>query len=64
MPKMKTKKSMKAKFKVTATGKLLRSKQGRRHKLAKRSSNKKRFLKNPAVVTSAHANKYKRLIGA
>ncbi len=64
MPKMKTNKAMKARFKVTGTGKLLRHKQGRKHILTKKSSNKKRYLAKEVLVSDAHAAKYKRMMGA
>ncbi len=61
---MKTKKAVKARFKVTGTGKLMRHKQGKRHILTKKSSKRKRQLKNPAVTASGFAKLYKHLIGA
>lgn len=64
MPKMKTNKAMKARFKVTGTGKLVRHKQGRKHILTKKSSNKKRYLAREVLVSEAHAAKYKRMMGA
>ncbi len=64
MPKMKTHKAIKARFKVTGTGKLLRFKQGKRHLLTKKSSNKKRSLRKPTTVPETHLKLYKRLIGA
>ncbi|PCI92896.1 50S ribosomal protein L35 [Candidatus Aerophobetes bacterium] len=64
MPKMKTHKAIKARFKVTGTGKLLRFKQGRRHLLTKKSSNKKRSLRKPTTVPETHLKLYKRLMGA
>ena len=62
MPKMKTNKAMKARFKVTGTGKLVRHKQGRKHILTKKSSNKKRQLGREVLVCDSHAAKYKRMI--
>ena len=63
MPKMKTKKAVRAKFKVTGTGKLLRSKPGKRHLLAHKSSKRKRQLGNPGLVFETLAKTYKRLMG-
>lgn len=63
MPKMKTKKAVAAKFKVTGTGKLLRSKPGKRHLLAHKSSKRKRQLGNPGLVFETQAKTYKRLMG-
>lgn len=63
MPKMKTKKAVSAKFKVTGTGKLLRRKPGKRHLLAHKSSKRKRQLGNPGLVFVTQAKVYKRLMG-
>ena len=63
MPKMKTNKAMKSRFKVTGTGKLMRHKQGRRHILTKKSSKKKRELAAPDTVKSTHLIKYAKMMG-
>lgn len=63
MTKMKTVKAISAKFKVTATGKLKRQRQGRRHLLTKKSSTKKHHLERPAIVSASHEARYKRLMG-
>jgi len=62
--KMKPKKAVKARFKVTGTGKLLRRRPGKRHILTKKSSNRKRRLGKPATVDKTKASLYARLIGA
>ncbi len=64
MCKMKTKKALKARFKVTGTGKVLRGKQGRRHILTKKPSKKKRNLRQPGLLSEAFSKKYKKLMGA
>ena len=61
MPKMKTKKSIKKRVKVTGTGKLMRCKQGRRHILTKKTSKRKRHLKKQALMDESFTKKYKRL---
>lgn len=61
--KMKPKKAVKARFKVTGTGKLVRRRAGKRHILTKKSSNKKRQLGKDAVVHEAQTKMYSRLIG-
>jgi len=43
MPKMKTKSSMKKRFKVSATGKIIGGSAGKRHGMIKRSN---KFLRN------------------
>jgi len=60
---MKTVKAIKARFKVTGTGKLMRRRPGRRHILTKKSSKRKHRLETPAVVAKAQAEKFKTLIG-
>lgn len=61
MTKMKTKKAIKSRFKKTGTGKLMRTKQGRRHILTKKTRKRKRQLKKQTVMSEAFANKYKQL---
>ena len=63
MPKMKTRKSMLARFRVTGKGKLKRPHPGRRHKLTKKSSNRKRKLKKSALVDKGQTKMYARLMG-
>ena len=63
MPKMKTKKALAARFKVTANGKLKRSKPGKRHILTKKSPKRKRQLSKPALVDEGQLKTYKRLMG-
>lgn len=64
MPKMKTIKAIKARFKVTGTGKLKRGHAGKRHLLGDKSSKRKRHLSKPGLVNKAQTAKYKVLIGA
>ncbi len=63
MPKMKTRKAMKKRFKVTGTGKLMRSHPGRRHILTKKASKRKRRLKKQVLVDKGQVKMYKRLMG-
>jgi large subunit ribosomal protein L35 len=62
MPKMKTKKAVAARFKLTGGGKLRRFKSGRRHILTKKSSKRKRHLAKPALVDKTILKTYKRLM--
>ena len=62
VPKMKTRKAVAARFKVTGTGKLKRSHPGKRHILTKKSPKRKRNLGKPALVDSSQVDKYKRLM--
>jgi len=64
MPKMKTNKSVASRFKVTGSGKLLRRRPARRHKLTKKSSARKRHLASPALVSETQLKMYKKMIGA
>ncbi|NDB10601.1 MAG: 50S ribosomal protein L35 [Betaproteobacteria bacterium] len=50
MARSKTKKSVAKRFKLTATGKVVRSKAGRRHLLQSKSSKRKRKLGKQVVV--------------
>ena len=63
MPKMKTRKAVAARFKVTATGKLLRRKPGKRHILTKKTAKRKRQLRTPALVADGQLKLYKLLMG-
>ena len=60
---MKTNKSVKSRFKVTAKGKLKRTKPGRRHILTKKTSKRKRRLRRPTLVDDTQVKMYKRLMG-
>ena len=61
MPKMKTKKAIKKRFKATASGQLMRNRQGRRHILTKKSANRKRRLKKSSLTLAGYTKLYKRL---
>lgn len=63
MPKMKSRKAVVARFKKTGTGKLKRTRPGRRHILTKKSSKRKRKLKKPGLVDSGQVKMYTRLMG-
>ena len=63
MPKMKTRKAVVSRFRVTGTGKLKRSSPGLRHILTKKSSKRKRQLGKPSLVSEGQLKMYKRLMG-
>lgn len=63
MPKMKTRKAVKARFKVTGTGKLKRGHPGRRHILTKKSANRKRKLGKSALVDKGQLKMFKIMMG-
>lgn len=60
---MKTRKAVKARFKVTGTGKLKRTHPGRRHILTKKSANRKRKLARPGLVDEGQLKMYKDMMG-
>jgi large subunit ribosomal protein L35 len=55
MPKQKTHKGMKKRFKVTASGKAKHRKAFRGHILSSKTSKRKRHLRQDGVVTSKEA---------
>lgn len=64
MPKMKTKKSVAAKVKVTGTGKLLRSRAGKRHLATGKPAKRKRQLRQKGLISESYLKTYKRLAQA
>jgi large subunit ribosomal protein L35 len=62
MPKMKTRKAVSSKFRVTGTGKLKMSQPGRRHKLTNKTPKRKRQLRRAALVDEGFLKTYKRLM--
>jgi len=63
VPKMKTKKAVLARFRVTGTGKLKRNSPGRRHLLTKKASKRKRKLKKVKLIDHGQVKMYSRLMG-
>ena len=62
MPKMKTRKSIKARFKLTGTKKLMYSRAGMRHLLTKKTAKRKRKLKKDAVLHKGYVKTYMHLM--
>ena len=62
MPKQKTHSSSKKRFKVTGTGKVLRSQAFRRHILSKRPTKRMRHLRNTMLASSPDAKIIKSMI--
>ena len=60
---MKTKKAVKSRFKLTSSGKLKRTRPGRRHILTKKTTKRKRHLRKSALVDNAQEKTYKRMMG-
>lgn len=62
MPKMKTKKSVAKRFKVTGTGKLKRARAFKQHILTKKSTKTKRNLRKAAYVSETQEKTMKTLM--
>ncbi len=63
MTKMKTKKALQGRLRVTGTGKLRRERAGRRHLLTHKSSKRKRQMGRPTLVSEGQLKMYKRVMG-
>ena len=63
MPKQKTNKATKKRFKVTGTGKVLRRHAMRSHNLGKKSAKRKRAFRRDQAVDGSDAREVKRLLG-
>lgn len=64
MPKMKSNRAAKKRFKVTGTGKVKREKAYRSHILTKKSSKRKRHLGKATLVSKEEVRTIKRMIQA
>jgi len=62
MPKMKTKRGVAKRFKVTATGKIKRSKAFTSHILTSKSPKRKRNLRQSTTVSKGDYERIKKLI--
>lgn len=62
MPKMKTRKSAKRRFKVTGTGKVMRMKGLRSHFRRRRAPRSRRAMDKMFEVSSADRKRFKRLL--
>ena len=62
MPKMKTKKSAAKRFKATGTGLLKRNKAYKRHNLTKKSTKRKRNLRQATVCDQANVKTMKKIL--
>lgn len=63
MPKMKSKKAVTRRIKVTKTGKLFRRHSFNRHLKAGKTKSRIRDLKRPVLVTGYYAKKLKQVLG-
>jgi len=62
MPKIKTHSSSKKRFKLTGTGKVKRAKAYKSHILTKKTTKRKRNLRQTAVASDANAPTIKKMI--
>ena len=62
MPKIKTVKGVKGRFKVTGRGKLVGFRAGRRHLLAGKRAKIKRHLRRPATLAKVDTRKIRALM--
>jgi len=57
MPKMKTRRSAKKRYKLTGSGKVMFKKQGLRHILTKKTTKRKRNLRAAGILDETEARK-------
>lgn len=62
MPKMKTRRSAAKRYKVSANGKVKYKKQGMRHILSKKSTKRKRHLRQAGQLSPAEQKRAKQLL--
>ncbi len=62
MPKLKTNKGVRKRFKITKKGKIKMHKAGKGHILTKKSRNRKRKLRQGTVLKEAMVHKFKELM--
>ena len=62
MPKLKTRRAARKRFRFTKTGKLKRSRAGKSHILTKKKGKRKRGLRKAGLVSKAQLSAMKRLM--
>jgi large subunit ribosomal protein L35 len=62
MPKLKTRKAVAKRFKITGTGKILRHSSGKSHILTKKSKKRKRGLSKAKILVGSQAKMIKRML--
>lgn len=63
MPKIKTNRGARKRFKLTATGKAIYAQAFKRHILTKKSSKRKRNLRGTSVVSKADTPNVRKMLG-
>jgi large subunit ribosomal protein L35 len=64
MPKLKSNRAARKRFRKTATGKIVRRKAYKSHILTKKTSKRKRQLGKSAVVTPANRKRVRRMLSS
>lgn len=64
MPKMKSNRAAKKRFRLTGTGKVRRNRAYARHILTKKTQKRKRLLRRTTVATPADESRIKRMLSA
>ncbi len=62
MPKMKTKKAVKKRIKITGGGKLKRAKAGKSHLMRKKNSKRRSDLKESSYVSDVESKRVKKML--
>ena len=62
MPKLKTKKGVAKRFKITKSGRVKKHSANRGHLLSKKSSKRKRKLRRSSYLTNTEAKKIRRML--
>lgn len=63
MPKLKTNRSARKRFRVTATGKIKRTRAYASHILTKKTAKRKRTLRRATVVAKADVHRVRKMLG-
>ena len=63
MPKAKSKGSVKKRFRISKSGKVLCSKNGRGHMHAKNNAKQRRNMRRPLVITGVWARLIRQMVG-
>ncbi len=62
MPKLKSNRGAKKRFKLTASGRIKRAKSGKSHILTKKTRKRKRDLRTPTYVSAADEKRVRKMI--
>ena len=63
MPKIKTRKAVAKRFKITGSGKVKRSMAGKSHLLSHKSAKRRRNLRGRTTAAKSDQNRIKRMLG-